>query len=318
MKRSFLMLLLLLIFLTTGDLGSSYDVIIVRDDIALDWIIAQAYSHKSGIPIITTPPDQLHEDAKAQLKGFKKAGWNNVLVFGGEKAISLEIERELTDLGFITHRISEVDRYGTYARIALELYGSSDGCIMVNGEDYEDLLLAERIATASQYPMLLIKRDKIPESVQEAVTSIGCKNVILVGPGISEEVYSLLTSQGLSFQVVKGMVDIEDYGPRDVVKTEYLYLIFGLIVGALFTIGILRYRKSPKKVPYTLLTEDEEKVIKVISNRGGEIKQEELTELTDFSRPKISRLVSELVGRDLILKEQYKRTYKLKIKKEFY
>lgn len=314
MKRSFL---LLLIFLTIGELGSSYDVIIVRDDIALDWIIAQAYSHKSGTPIITTPPDQLHEDAKAQLMGFKKAGWKKVLVFGGEKAISLEIERELTDLGFITHRISEVDRYGTYARVAIELYGSSSGCIMVNGEDYEGLLLAERIATASQYPMLLIKRDNIPESVQVATTSIGCKKVILVGSGISEEVYRSLTSQGLSLQVVEGTINIRDYEPRDI-KLEYLFLVLGLVVGSLFTVGILRYRRAPKKVPYTLLTEDEEKVIKAISDSGGEIKQEELPELTDFSRPKISRVVSELLERDLILKEQYKRTYKLKIKKEFY
>ncbi len=46
--------------------------------------------------------------------------------------------------------------------------------------------------------------------------------------------------------------------------------------------------------------------------------QDELYDATGFSRPKISRIVSELVERDLVEKTQFKRTFKLKIKKELF
>jgi uncharacterized membrane protein len=74
--------------------------------------------------------------------------------------------------------------------------------------------------------------------------------------------------------------------------------------------------KKKERVPYNVLTEDEERIIRIIEESGGEIGQDALYSKTGFSRPKISRLVSELVERDLIEKTQFKRTFKLKIKKE--
>jgi uncharacterized membrane protein len=311
-------ILLILIILTIGSLNSQYDVIIVRDDLPLDWIIAQAYSHKSGIPIVTTSPDQLSNDARDQLVGYRQAGLNKPLIFGGGQAISLDIEKELTEMGFITHRIREVDRYGTSAQVARELYVKSEGCVMVNGENYKNLLIAERIASESGYPLLFIRHNEVPASVKDAIRSLGVTKIILIDSEIGESIKSSLTSEGYSVELVRESADIKKFSPAEPLGIKYLYLCFGLILGIILSMGVIYYRRGQERVPYALLTEDEEKIIKAILENKGELTQDRLPEKTGFSRPRISRIVSELCERDMISKEPFGRTQKLTIKKEFY
>ncbi len=314
-KIGILVLLILSMGIVLAE-APAWDVIVVRDDLQVDWIIAQAYSQKVNIPIVTTSPDALDETAKLQLEGYKGAGWNKLLIFGGEKAVSPGIETELNQMGYITHRISEVDRYGTSAQVANELYGTSDKAIIASGDNYEAQLIAVRMATETGYPLLLIKKDEIPESVSDAMRKLGINNVILVSNGVSSNVVSLLSVDFPKMSVVENNIDIERFKPFTLTKT--MYLLTGIILGFLFVIVFYKYQKAKAKVALKILTEDEEKVVKIIIENNGEITQDLLPEETNFSRPKVSRIVSVLVERDLILKEPYKKTHKLKIKKEFY
>ena len=59
-----------------------------------------------------------------------------MLIIGGEAAISPGIQSELDSMGFATHRISEADRYGTSARVAVELYPDSKEVVLASGEDF--------------------------------------------------------------------------------------------------------------------------------------------------------------------------------------
>ncbi|MDP6613380.1 MAG: hypothetical protein QF673_05140, partial [Candidatus Hydrothermarchaeota archaeon] len=172
MKRLFLVLLF---FLATGAIAPQYDVILVRSDLPLDWIIAQAYAHNSGVPIIVTKPDHLDEDVKKQLSGYIGSGFNNLVIIGGEQAISPVIKSELDDMEFLTHRISEGDRYGTSARVAIELFGRADEAVMVSGEAYDGLLIAERVASSISGPILLVKEDEITPSVESALVTLGAR-----------------------------------------------------------------------------------------------------------------------------------------------
>lgn len=316
MRKIWLLILLILSIGLVVAEAPAWDVIVVRDDLQVDWIIAQAYSQKVNIPIVTTSPDALDETAKLQLEGYKDAGWNKLLIFGGEKAVSPGIETELNQIGYITHRISEVDRYGTSAQVANELYGTSDKAIIASGDNYEAQLIAVRMATETGYPLLLIKTDAIPESVSDAMRKLGINNVILVSNGVSSKVVSSLSVDFPKMSVVENNIDIERFKPFTPTKT--MYLLTGIILGFLFVIVFYKYQKAKDKVTLKILTEDEEKVVKIIIENDGEITQDRLPEETNFSRPKVSRIVSVLVERDLILKEPYKKTHKLKIKKEFY
>lgn len=305
------LVLLALAILTVGSLGSEYDLILVRSDIPPDWIVAQAYSHKSGIPIVTTLPEQMDEDVKAQLLGYREAGFERVVIIGGEKAISLEIQRELEVMGFATHRISEADRHGTSARVAVELYPGVRECVLVNGEVFEGMLTAQRIASETGLPILFIKSDEVPVSVSDAMRSLGVERVILIDYGVTEEVKDYLAGRYEIRPVRKGGVS-ERYD----IPGEVLYLAAGFILGIAVALGGTKLKRK-EKVSFTLLTEDEEKVVRAIMESGGEIMQDQLPEKVRFSRPKVSRVVSGLQERKILSKEPHGRTQKIRIEKEF-
>ncbi|MFH1774299.1 MAG: hypothetical protein ABH874_05000 [Methanobacteriota archaeon] len=312
--------LVLLILLTTGSsdlayaIASEYDVIVVRSDLPFDWTLAQAYSNNFGIPIVGTVPDRLDEDVRKQLYDYGQFGFHRAIIIGGEKAISQRIQEEIETIGFVAHRFGEADRYGTSARLAIVLYPSSKGAVLVNGEGYGGLLAARRVAAATGDPILFIKREEVPASVLDALGKIDVRKILLINYELSENVKKFLVSEGYEVEIISSASDISKFG----IDIKYIYLTFGVLLGILGILGLQRFRKYKEKVPYTLLTGDEEKVVKVILDNGGEMTQDLLPEKTGFSRPKISRIVADLVGRDIISKEQYGRTQKLKIKKEFY
>lgn len=313
------MKLLLLILLAIGGSGLAYaiapeyDVIVVRSDLPFDWILAQAYSNKVGIPIVDTLPDRLDADVIKQLYGYRQFGFYRVIIIGGEKAVSPEIQEEIEAMGFVAHRIGEADRHGTSARFAIVLYPNSKGAVLVNGEDYGGLLAAKRASAEIGDPILFIKKDEVPASVLDSLKKIGVKKIFLIDYELSENVKKFLVSEGYEVEIISASSELK---PK--LDVKYIYLIFGVLLGILSILVLQRFRKYKEKVPYTLLTEDEEKVVKAILDSGGEMTQDLLPEKTDFSRPKISRITADLVGRDIISKEQYGRTQKLKIKKEFY
>ncbi len=61
----------------------------------------------------------------------------------------------------------------------------------------------------------------------------------------------------------------------------------------------------------TALEGDEKKLVKEIADHGGEILQNELVLTLNFSKAKVSRMVSELEKRGLVVKKQYGLTNKI-------
>jgi uncharacterized membrane protein len=310
MKRA-LLFFAFTIFICSYASGASieYDVIIVRSDLPYDWTVAQAFSKQAQIPIITTSPDFLDPSTAEQLEGFLESGHTSVLLFGGENAVSPKVEEELVKKGFVTHRIREVDRYGTSARVALELYETADSVVIVNGENVEALLNSQVAAFQTNSPILLVKKSEIPLSVKEALRILETKEVILIPSDLSENVESELKS---TYEV--SLFEDDFTAESDRTNFRMLDIAIGLFLGVLIAY-LFRY-KGKEKVPYNVLTEDEQRIICAIEENGGELGQDALYNATGFSRPKISRMVSELVERDLLEKTQFKRTFKLKIKKE--
>jgi uncharacterized membrane protein len=305
----FFTVLFLSIGLPVGGALSEYDIIIVRSDLPYDWTVAQAYSHRAQIPIITTSPESLDQSAQEQLGSFREMGYNSILVFGGEEAVSQNVEAELVSQGFVTHRIREVDRYGTSARVAIELYERADTVVLVNAENIKSLLNSQIAALQTDAPILFIKDDEIPLSVKESFRQLEVKKIILIPSDISDQVKSELLSDFELKIFSPGAA-----GDLELKNLRIFDIALGLVLGAIL-VYILGMKKK-ERVPYNVLTEDEERIIRIIEESGGEIGQDALYSKTGFSRPKISRLVSELVERDLIEKTQFKRTFKLKIKKE--
>jgi uncharacterized membrane protein len=308
-------------FTSSGEAADQlYDVIIVRADLPVDYVIAQAYAHKEGIPIVTTDPGFLEEIARRELLGFKSQGAARVLIIGGaDTAISVEIERDLIAMGFRVDRLWDWDRIGTAARVAIELWYSSDHAVIANADIYESYLIASSISINLQAPILLTTREELPETTIQALEALGVKSVLLVGPEISSAVEEDLKTRGLEIKRVGKDIEIRDIPIiKDESLTHQLYqpipLILGGIAGFLLSYIFFKLHKKVRKreIPMFVLTEDEQKVVEAI---GDGIKQEKLPQLTGFSRPKITRIIADLESKQIISRTKYGKTYRVKMMK---
>ena len=316
-----LFLILLLTICAAPGQPDKYDVIIVRADLPIDYVVAQAYAHKEGIPIIATDPKYLDENVRRELQGYRSEGALYVLIIGGsDTAISQEIERDLINMGYQVKRLWDWDRIGTAARVAIELWDSSDIAVIANADIPESYLLASSISINLQAPVLLTTEDELPDTTVQALQTLGIKKVFLVGPQISQAIEKDMEQRGIEIQRVGKDIEIKDIPLiRDDRSLFYelshpLPLIcggfLGFLLGYVFFIMVRKVKK--REIPMFVLTEDEQKVVEAI---GDGVKQEKLPELTGFSRPKITRIISELEAKQIISRSKYGKTYRLKVMK---
>ncbi|NMC58580.1 MAG: hypothetical protein GYA51_04215 [Candidatus Methanofastidiosa archaeon] len=319
-KYSFLLILFIILVSTTipvFSLESSYDVIVVRGDILVDYTVAQAYSQKEKIPILLTDPKILSSSTKKELMGFYDEGARNVLLIGGTTdAISENIEFDIANIGFNVTRIWDWDRAGTAARVAIDLWKYSKESVIINGNVEESYLIASKFAMKRGIPILVTNENDLPVSTREALEKTGVKKVYVVGPLISDDVVKTLISSGVTVERLGKDINISDVKGLDEeslnLKVDIISLISGLILGIVFLFLIFRFRKD-NSVPVFVLTEDERKLVQALKN--GEDRQEKLPEATNFSRPKVTRLVMDLESKGIIFREKKGKTYKIKLDK---
>ncbi len=77
---------------------------------------------------------------------------------------------------------------------------------------------------------------------------------------------------------------------------------------AFLAFGAGLYLGRRKKPPSEYVVADEKVVLNVIQEAGGKIIQSDLVKSTDFSKAKVSKILSELEERKIIRKEKYKRS----------
>ena len=325
-------LIFILLFSSFSSLAQEkrLDIILVRSDIPVDWIVANAYAKKTKIPILTVGWGYLSEEEQRLLLGYKQFGWTKVLVIGGPTAVSESIVNNLREFGFEVQRIWGLTRYATAANVAAELWQSPTTVVITNGERMDMALAAARIAGELGAPILLTKKDDLTDDTRHALFDyLKPKEVIVVGP-VSEIIQKELsqiktvTYIGTNIQGPQTLEQIRSAKSQiwdDPKVAAVLGLISGLTVAVLiaFSISFIRMRrlKAKESLPVALLTEEERKVVDEIIKAGGILKQEDLPELTGFSRPKISRLISDLEGRGILIREKDGKSYKVSFEKRF-
>jgi hypothetical protein len=95
------------------------------------------------------------------------------------------------------------------------------------------------------------------------------------------------------------------------------YLLLSLVLlGAAFLVGF-QYAKRRRRaeVASVFLNEEERAIVEFIRSNGGEVLQENIwkSEVLPFSRPKVSRIIADLEARGLIVREPYKKTFRVKL-----
>lgn len=312
-KLLFIFTLLIVIASAAGASTASYDVVVARGDIPVDLIVAQVYTQKENIPLVTVTGDGISEELQTELMSYEAQGYGQALIIGGEDAVPQDIENKLHELNFEVTRMWDWDRYGTSARVAIDLWEKSNTVVVAQVDEEGRLISAARIALGHESPLLLTKKIELPAQTKQAVQELEARRIILVGE----------VSGGVKAELAMfGTVEESEILPYVVIEpTGKGLFVIGLVVGALFIFVVSifwgkGFIRKQAEVPYGVLNEDEQKIVDIINENQGKLRQDKLPRLTDFSRPKVSRLVSDLMGRNIVSREKQGKTYVLKLEKK--
>ena len=301
-----------------GGQKPQYDLIIVRNDDLIDYIVALPYAKLLGVPILPVNPKKLDPTTLVQLQSYAQSGWNHVLIVGDSQAVSDEVKNQLLDIGFSVQRIGGAVRTETAAKLALHFFPhGSDGVVVASSSDYGSALAAARFAMNYNYPLLLTQQDALTESTAEAIKQLHPSEVFLVGTGMSKKVQESIEEMG--YQTYWFREDIVINVPEEK-GTNWVTILLAVLASLAVAVPVSLYYAKKKwaanRVPIEVLTEKERIVVKAILEKGGTVKQEELPDMTGYSRPTISRIVQELEKKQLVEREKVGKTFIVRLTKE--
>ncbi|WP_027954930.1 cell wall-binding repeat-containing protein [Halobacillus kuroshimensis] len=150
-----------------------------------DALSAASFAAQNGYPILLTKTNELPAETKRALKNME-----STIVTGGTKAVSDDVLNQLPD----AMRVSGADRYATAAKIAGELSGNSKAAFVSTGRDFADALTGSVLAAKYGAPMLLVKPDDIPDSIDDVIESMDYRNFHVLGgtKAVSDDVLNEL------------------------------------------------------------------------------------------------------------------------------
>ena len=138
-------------------------------------------------PILLTRSDTLPGETLAEIK---RLGAKNVLLLGGEGAISENVVKTLKDNGCNTQRIAGANRFETAVKIAQQLNSSPEEVFFVYGLDFADALSSGTAAAIKGAPIVYLRTDgTIDKATADYLASLkkqGCvsKAYVIGGEGV--------------------------------------------------------------------------------------------------------------------------------------
>lgn len=94
-------------------------------------------------------------------------------------------------------------------------------------------------------------------------------------------------------------------------------VLLGILSITAIVLGYRRYNRTNLDEVYENLEEDEKKVVELLKDNEGSLLQKDLVDKMDYSKAKVSGIVSELVEKEILTKEKEGRSNRLSISKEF-
>ncbi|MGM0837608.1 MAG: cell wall-binding repeat-containing protein [Bacillota bacterium] len=169
--------------------GGADTVIVTAGDKFPDALTGTPLAFSLNAPILLTNKDYLPGETKNEITRLKA---KNVIILGGENAVSSKVIQELEAMGISWERIKGSDRYETAAEIAERLPNKSNTAVVVYGKNFPDSLSVASYAARKGYPILLTDTNTLPARTKEVLANY--QNTIVVGGEgvISKQVFSQL------------------------------------------------------------------------------------------------------------------------------
>ena len=165
-------------------------VVISRGGNFPDALAGAPLAYQEDAPILLTPDDKLTDELRTEINRLNP---KTAIILGSENAVSQAIENELSTMGMNINRIGGKDRFETAELIAAELHSTSNKAVLALGMDFPDALAVAPYAAKEGMPILLTKKDSLPDATKDALSSV--KSTIVVGGSavVNEHVYEQLS-----------------------------------------------------------------------------------------------------------------------------
>jgi S1-C subfamily serine protease len=156
---------------------SADTVILARGDNFPDALASTPLSFIYDAPVLLTYPGKLHPLTEQEISRLQA---DRVIILGGLKAVSKNVVDSLELMGKTVERYGGEDRFETAVEIAKAMnHGKT--AIVTTGVTFQDALVIAPYAGRAGIPILLTRKDTLPESTRKYLEEAGVTETIVVG-----------------------------------------------------------------------------------------------------------------------------------------
>ncbi len=164
------------IMLSQKEFRSANTALIARGDLYPDGLAAGPLISLKNGPILLVPSTSFQENSPASSQKIidnvkaelQRLNVKNVIIAGSDKAISLDVEQQLQNIGIKTTRYAGQSRYETAVELA-KAYASQEppSCVVIaTGSNFPDALASSPFAFKNNGVVLLTQKDSLPAVVK--------------------------------------------------------------------------------------------------------------------------------------------------------
>lgn len=154
-----------------------------------DALSGGALAGSVGAPILLTKASSIPGATQDAITSLSP---DRIVILGGSRAISSEVQRELGGFGASVSRIQGADRYEV-AALAASGYSSADTVYIASGESFPDALSAAPRAGLTKMPLMLTKQASLSSATAAQLERLSPRRIVLLGG--TEAISSTVESQ---------------------------------------------------------------------------------------------------------------------------
>ncbi|NHZ70115.1 MAG: hypothetical protein GWP18_00565 [Proteobacteria bacterium] len=143
-----------------------------------DALITAAAAGHEGAPLLLTRAGTLPLDT---VKELQRLAPDEVIVVGGESAISPFVVDRIAQYTPLVTRVSGSDRYATSAAVSRMTYGTGGKVYTATGLEFPDALVGAAAAVSSGSSLLLVTDTSVPAPTAGELNRIAPNEIILLG-----------------------------------------------------------------------------------------------------------------------------------------
>lgn len=175
--------------------GNKKNIIVANGENFPDALSVTSLAVKNESPVLLINKDRVSQEISNVIG---KIDGDNIIIAGGENSISPSAEKDIySKVKKSVVRLSGKDRYETSAKISEYGRKNSEVGIIASGEDFPDALAGATLTYEYNAPVLLVKKDALPSTIDNYISSSKIKKKIIVGGEntVSKEVEETLKNK---------------------------------------------------------------------------------------------------------------------------